>query len=642
MFNLFRSRDKSVRILLGVLLGLVALSMITYLIPSGPDTGAATDPSVVATVGSESITAQDVNRTIQNMTRNRQLPPELLSIYVPQIIQQMINERAMAYEASRLGLKVSADETNTAIIDSLPPQVVKDGKVDGATLTALLQQQGVTFADLQSQTSRQVLIAKLEQIVAQGVLVSPKDVETEYKRKNDKVRIEYTLLAPTKYQSQAEPTEAELNAYYEAHKTEFRVPEKKSYAIIVVDPQKLASLNMPTDAQLQTEYSARRNDFQTPERVKARHILVKSDAANDAVMKVKAEGVLKQLQGGGDFAALAKANSEDPGSKDQGGELGFLVKGQTVPEFDKAAFTLNVGQTSGLIKTTYGYHIIQVQQHDQARLQPFEEVKVQLLMDFQKRVAGQQMQGLADKAVAECRKDPTHPEKAAEAVGMPLFKADNVQAGDPIPGLGTSKEFSDAVAPLRKGEVTAGPILLPDGKAVVAVVTDLQAARSANFDEAKAEARTKATDAKLQKLIEDKANELFAKAQSMGGDLAKAGKALNLEVKTSNDVDRQGAIESVGTASSVAEAWSKPEGSLLSPLNVTGGKLVAKVVAKIGANMAELGFQAETIKNELRQQKARERAQLFQDGLKDKLKADGKLKINDDVMKHILANYQRS
>ena len=80
MFNLFRSRDKSVRILLGVLLGLVALSMITYLIPSGPDTGAATDPSVVATVGSESITAQDVNRTIQNMTRNRQLPPELLSI----------------------------------------------------------------------------------------------------------------------------------------------------------------------------------------------------------------------------------------------------------------------------------------------------------------------------------------------------------------------------------------------------------------------------------------------------------------------------------------------------------------------------------------------------------------------------------
>ena len=107
-------------------------------------------------------------------------------------------------------------------------------------------------------------------------------------------------------------------------------------------------------------------------------------------------------------------------------------------------------------------------------------------------------------------------------------------------------------------------------------------------------------------------------------------------------MDRQGAIESVGTASSVAEAWSKPEGSLLSPLNVTGGKLVAKVVAKIGANMAELAVQAETIKNELRQQKARERAQLFQDGLKDKLKADGKLKINDDVMKRILANYQRS
>ena len=640
MFNLFRSRDKSVRILLGVLLGLVALSMITYLVPSGPGTDTNVDPSVVATVGSESVTAQEVSKTITSMTRNRQLPPELLSIYVPQIIQQMINERAMAYEAGRLGLKVSADETQNAIIDSLPPQLVKDGKVDGTTLAGLLQQQGMTLADLQHQTSRQVLISKLEQIVAQGVVISPKDVEAEYKKKNDKIKVDYVVLQPIRFQQQAEPTETELKAYYEAHKAEFRVGEKKSYAIIVLDPRKLAS-SMPTEAQLQTEYTARRNDFQTPERVRARHILVKSDATNDTPMKAKAEGILKQLQGG-DFAALAKANSDDPGSKEQGGELGFLVRGQTVPEFDKAAFSLNVGQTSGLIKTTYGYHIIQVEQHEQARLQPIEEVKAQLMVDYQKRLAGQQMQSLSDKAVAELRKDPTHPEKAAAAVGMQVLKAENLQAGEPVPGVGASKEFNDAVASLRKGEVTAGPVALPNGQAVLAAVTDVQAPRSSTYEEAKAEAKTKATDEKLKKILEDKGNELLAKTQAMGGDLLKAAKAMNLEGKTSNDVDRQGAIESVGTASTLADAWLKPAGTVLGPLSLAGGKVVAKVVAKTPANMAELAMQAETIKGELRQTRARERAQLFQDGLKDRLKADRKLKIHDDVMKRILANYQRS
>ena len=355
----------------------------------------------------------------------------------------------------------------------MPPQLIKDGKIDGPTLTSMLQQQGISMAELRGSTARQVLINKLEQIVAQGVVVSPKDVENEYKRRNDKVKIEYVLLSPTKFQAQAEPTEAELQAYYNAHKSEFTVPEKRSYALIVLDPGKIGAGNIPTDAQLLSEYNARRNEFQTPERVKARHILIKSDATNDAAMKAKAEGLLKQINSGGDFAALAKANSDDPGSKDQGGELGYLVRGQTVPEFDKAAFSLNVGQTSGLIKTTYGYHIIQVEAHEQARLQPLEEVKAQLTIDYQKRVANQQMQTLSDKAIAELRKDPAHPEKAAEAVGTQLLKAENIQSGDPIPGVGTSKEFTDATAALRKGEITAGPVVMQDGKAVIAEVTDL-------------------------------------------------------------------------------------------------------------------------------------------------------------------------
>ena len=115
------------------------------------------------------------------MTQNRQLPPELLSIYVPQIVNQLINERMMAYEADRLGLVVSPEETDTAIVDTLPAQLVKDGKVDGATLNAMLQQQGMTLAGLKDSTSRSLLVNRLEQIVVNGVVVSPAEIEKEYR-----------------------------------------------------------------------------------------------------------------------------------------------------------------------------------------------------------------------------------------------------------------------------------------------------------------------------------------------------------------------------------------------------------------------------------------------------------------------------
>jgi len=642
MFNLFRSRDKAVRLLLGGLLCLVALSMVTYLIP-GSGMGSAddtVDKTVVAKIGSDEITQQDVSRQVQNLTRSQQLPSGLLSVYVPQIVKQMINERVMAYEAARLGMKVTPEEVDTAIVDTLPPQLIKDGKVDGTTLQAMLQQEGMTIADMKSTTARQLLVNRLVKMVSDGVVVSPAEIEKAFRQRNEKVKIEYAMILPAKYQSEAEPTEAEMKAYYDSHKAEFRVPEKKSFGIIVLDPAITGAGIHPTDAQLQADYNNRRADFQTPERVRARHILIKSDASNDAQMKAKAEGILKQIQAGGDFAKLAKENSQDPGSAAQGGELpGWITKGQMVPEFEKATFSLPVGATSGLVKTTYGYHIIQVEAHEQPRLQPFDEVKGQILADYQKRQASQLMQTLSDKAIAELRKDPLHPEKAAEAVGVTAIRAENVQAGDPIPGIGISKEFDDATAALVKGEVTAGPIVLQNGKAIVASVTDVQPSHPATFEEAKAEVRNKATQQKLEQILASKANELVAKTKAMDGDLEKAAKSLGIEVKTSGDVDPQGAIESVGTASTVAGAFTSPVGTILGPQQVAGGRLVAKIISKTPADMALLPVQTASIREEIKQKRVRDRSDFFLAGLQDKLKADGKLKINQDVINRIVQSY---
>ena len=641
MFDVFRSRDKAVRAFLIFLLGLIALSMLVYLIPSS-GTGATTgQDAVVAQIGNEKVTANEINQTIREMTQNRQLPPALLSIYAPQVIQQAISERALAWKATEMGMKVTSDEADNAIIDSIPAQYVKDGKVDPAVLSAVLQQNNTTLADMKAAKTREMLIARLEALVSGGVVVTSQEVEKEYHQRNDKVKIQYAVLSGADFRKDSEPTEAEIQSWYDSNKQSFQVPDKRSVAVIVLDPAKVGAGLQISDAQLHSAYLNQQADFTTPERVQARHILLKSDATNDAAVKTKAEALLKQLQGGADFGKLAKEKSEDTGSAVQNGELGWLVKGQTVPEFEKSAFSLKPGETSGLIKTQYGYHIIQVEAHEQPHIKPFDEVKAQLTADLQKQGAANQMQNLADKAVSGLRQDPTHPEKTADAVGGTLIQVPDVEASEPIPGIGVSKDLFDAVSALKKSEVTLGPVVLPDGRALIAVVTNLVPAHQATLDEVKTEVKDKAQQAKLQKIVAAKAAELLSKTQAMGGDLEKAAKSMNITIKTSADVARQDPIESVGTASSVPDLFTKPVGAILGPDSVPSGQLIAKILAITPADAAGLAIQRSKILDDLRQQKIRDRVTFFQQGLRDSLTASGKLKINQDVIDQILASYRQ-
>jgi len=272
-------------------------------------------------------------------------------------------------------------------------------------------------------------------------------------------------------------------------------------------------------------------------------------------------------------------------------------------------------------------------------LSSFDEVRGQLSAEYLKEAQAAETQRLADLAAAELHKDPLHPEKAAAAVGTVVIHADNIQVGDPIPGIGVSKELNEAIAPLRKGEMTAGPVVLAGEKVAIASVTDYQPARQATLDEVRADVRNKASQEKLQDILNKKAAELLAKAQAMGGDLAKAAKEMGIEVKTSMDVNRSGAIEAVGSAGMLQDAFVKPVGTLFGPVAVTGGRVVAKVVAQIPADLSELPAQSSAIRDELRQQKGRERSTMFEDGLKKRLEAQGKLKVHQDAITRLVQTY---
>ena len=643
MFDIFRSRDKAVRILLGAILAVVALSMVTYLIPGGPTTGAAGDSTAsVAKVGDQEITVLMAQRAIQSALRGANLQPSFYSIYVPRIIDSLINERAMAYEAKRQGFKVSDEDINLAVQNQLPPGFFQDGKlVRKAELEQALSQQNMTVADLRADTERQLMVNRLRVIALEGALVPLQQVEQEYRQRNEKVRIDYVLVPTSKYEGEVKIDTAAMQEYYNKNKAMFRTPAKKSFAYMIFDPIQIATTVQISDADLHKAYEANLDQFRVAERAQARHILFMTDdkKKNDAEVKAKAEGVLKQLRGGADFAEMAKKNSEDPGSGSKGGDLGWVTRGQMVKPFEEAVFSQKPGVIGDLVKTQYGYHIVQVTERENAHVRTFDEVKPELERAAKQKRANDMTTQLADKAAADLRKDPAHPEAAAADVKEPLLRADNVAPGDVLPQIGPAKEFDQATASLNKNDVTP-PVVVGNNRLVVAVVTNVNPAHASSFEEAEAQIKKSLTAERLEVLLSQKTSDLVSKTKAMGGDLKKAAASMGLEMKTSPDVDRVASIEGVGAATTIPGLFDHPVGDILGPVTLDNQRVVAKIISKTEPNASGMAAQIAGIRNDLKQKLARERNQIFEDGVRQALQKEGKIKVHQDVIDRIVSGYR--
>jgi len=644
MFDLFRSRDKVVRIMLGGLLLLVALSMLTYLVPSYNMGGSSASDQVVAEIGKEAITLPEVQQIVQMNMRGRQMPAELMPHYIPQFINSMVTEHALAFEAKRLGFKVS-DEDLAAGIKQAIPQLWQDGKFAGKDAYAtVLAQQNLTIPQFEDDMARQLLVTKMRTVALEGTVVTPQEIEQEYRRRNDKVKIQYVKINGDKFRSEVQVTPDELRKYYEINKIAYQVPEKRDLGIVIVDQAKLEQTIQPTDTDLQRVYTDNKDTYRLPERVNVRHILLKTndkDPKSDATVKAKADDLVKQLRKpGANFAEMAKKYSEDPGSKDKGGESPGVVRGQMVPEFEKAAFSLKIGEISEPVKTSYGYHILQVLAHEQAQLKPFNDVKPQLAAEYKKQRVNDLMQQISDKVQAALTKDPLHPEKVAADLGVQYVKAENVGPGDPLPEVGVNKEFEDGVSGLKKGEVSQPVVLTGNTKIALAVCTGDIPAHPAGFEEVQSKVHDALVKDKLNKLIDEKATQLVDKARANGGDLEAAAKSMGLEAKTSDSVDRAGAIEGLGSAGMFPDAFTKPVGTIIGPNGLAADtKVVCKIVEKVPANLLNLASQRTAIHDQLKGQKDQARGALFEEGVRDALTKEGKIKVHQDVIDRLLASY---
>ncbi len=201
-----------------------------------------------------------------------------------------------------------------------------------------------------------------------------------YRKENTKIKFDYAVINGDDLRKTINPSDAELQPFFNKNKARYAnaVPEQRTITYFAFTPNQLpGGIPQPSQQEIQSYYNQHQSEYQVPEQARSRHILVKvdpgADAKTDAAAKAKAEDIAKQLRNGGNWNDLAKKNSDDPGSKDTGGELGFAQRGRMVPEFDKAIFNNKIGDIA-VVKSQFGYHVVQVEERQAAHAQSLGEV----------------------------------------------------------------------------------------------------------------------------------------------------------------------------------------------------------------------------------------------------------------------------
>jgi peptidyl-prolyl cis-trans isomerase D len=641
MFDLFRSRDKLIRYMLGGVLLVVAASMVTYLIPSY-NTGFSANSPVLAEIGGQQLTSAYAQQKFQQVTRGTNIPADMMDVYVPQFVEQMILQRAAVYEAQRMGLTATDDEVLAGMITSNPQFFPNGVLASKDQLEQYYAQQGQTLEEALDDMRNQLMLRKLQNMLYEVTVVPPKEVEEEYKRKHERAKVAYIAFPPAKFRDQVKITDEEARKEFERNRATYTIPEKFNYKVVVLDQSKVEATIAVSDAQLRQAYAASLDNFRQPERVHVRHILVKTEGKSDAEKKqleAKAQDLLKQLKGGADFAELAKKVSEDPGSGQKGGDLDWLVRGQTVPEFEKAAFSLKPNELSSVVSTQFGYHIIQVLAHEQARVQPFEEVKAGLATQVRQQSVTDKMQSLADQVHAALVKTPEDAVGVAKQVGAEVVTMAKAAASEQIPTLGAAPEIQNVLPALKAGQVS-DVLVLPSNRIAVVAMEGRNPARPADFDEVASQVREKLIADRTLVVAEQKAKDA-AERLKKGEDINAVGKSTQLEVTTSSEFGPNDSVEGLGSAVYVADAFTQPVGAIIGPSMIQGRNVVTKVIDKKAADMVAFEGEREALLKELKQKRAIDGNDLMLDSILAKLVNEGKVRVNQAEVQRLIASYRQ-
>jgi len=566
----------------------------------------------------------------------------LLPFFMSRAAEQLITRQALIAEAGRMGLRVTPEEVKDELQHGrYAATFFPGGNFIGQTeYEDMLQRANLTPTKFEEAVGNDVLLSKLQAFVSGSANVTESEIREQFIKQNSKVKFDYAVLKQDDLRKGLHPSEEELKAYYESHKQGYlnSIPEKRKVKYAVVDLAKADAGVQVTQDDLKAYYSDHRDQYRTPEQVKVSHILIKTplpgadgkvDEKGVAEAQHRAEDLLKQLKGGAKFEDLATKYSEDPGSAKKGGSIDWIGKGQTVPEFEKAAFSLPKGQISDLVKSSYGFHIIRVDDKQEAHVKTLDEVKdlIEPVLKHQKgqALAQKQAQALLQQA------GKIGLDAAAAQAGVPVITSDFVARKDQLPGLGPASQFMDA---LFSAKENSAPDVAPAAQGIaVFQLLAIKPASTPTLEEIHSKVEEEFKNERSNLLLTQKIQELSDRAKAEH-DLKKAAKELGATVKTSDYVLPDGQVPDLGSMSGqAAVAFNMKAGEISGPINSGTNAVVLAVLDNQAPAEADYAAKRDQIRDGLLQSKQQERFGLFVTSLVDEMTKSGKIKRNEEELK---------
>ena len=645
MLKLFRNQGKALRWIMGFILFLVAASMVITLVPNvfGPSGPASAD--VLAEVAGIPVTTGDVEVELRQY-RSSEVPPEALSMMAGGVIENLISERVLFSEALALGLVPTEEDVANFLREQLGEVLFPDDQYIGARAYEgfIRQQFRRTVAEFEREILYNLAIEmRLRRMVTDNVSVSESEIRQRFHHENDAAKLEWVAVESSALRSRVESTPENLQQYFESNKLRYRHSERRAPKIMTVDPDAAASEYQISDAEIDLYYSQNQYRFEQPERVRMRHILLmtvdKSEEEAEAA-RAKAEEILGQLRGGADFAALAKEHSEDPGNADNGGDLGWVSRGDMVPEFEEAAFALQVGELAAApVKTEFGYHLIRADDRESGSIKPLSEVREVIRSDLVAERSQNDRYALMERALEAAQQAGTALEGAASRMGLPYQEFPAFSRSELPEDLPKAAALVRAIFEEPTGEVFS---VAQEDTLYIGIVGEVVAARDATYEEVADTVMEDYLDTESANLARARAEALAERVSETPDNFRLAAGREGLTPNTTDFVKRDADLGELGPVSALGEtAFLAADGAIQGPVAIGDKWILFRTIEMQSAEESALAIERTTIRDAILGEKRTALFDYFRDEKLLEYAESGELVRYGDRIQAYLQSMQR-
>lgn len=650
MIRFLQKDNRFVKTIFYIIITVACVTMVITLIP-GIFNNQGSNSDVYATIGyggvfgrflpaKDTITIPEVQQLAARVMQQQGLPDQYLQFMIPQAGQGLIQQHLELDAAHKLGIHATDDDVRHFLQTGVWGQILyPHGQYigDQAYAELISQHFNLSREEFENEIRKQIEENRLRDMISGAVTVSPGEVRAAYVTQGTKINFQYAVLDSDTLRKTINPTDAQLQKYFKDNAGRYAkaIPETRTVQYIAFDDTQVpGGAPKITDAQIQQYYNENQSQYQVPEEVKVRHILIavpqNATPAQDAAAKAKAQGILDQIKkdNGKNFAQLAKKYSDDPGSAAQGGELGWIKKGVTVPAFQQAAFSQQPGQISGLVRTQFGYHIIQTEAKQEAHIKPLSDVKAEILSTLTQQQTAQAAQAYAEQLVQQAAQEGLA--KTAAAHHLTVTTSSPIQQGANLPNM---QDSSKLVSAAFSAKANATPQLAGTGDGfAIFQVTNIDPAHAPTFAAYKSQILSDYRDDQLPGLLAQKTNELAAKAHSLNS-LAQAAKQMGATLMTSGLVARTDQVPEIGQLQQAAPSlFTLGPGDISKGINTGRSAVVAQITQKQLPDAADIAAHFEETRQALLNQERDQMFAVFLTNLQHRYEKEGRIRINKNAV----------